>query len=122
MKKVVAYECEYCKKYMKSRSHMKEHEQKCIKNPDSKSCITCKHLGMVMCLNGIALTKEENDIFGFKVKGTYHLTNDVEDYGIPVLNDEYSYLYNADPNNYCTSQCKSLNKLTTNCKYHVEKE
>ena len=53
---------------MKSRSHMKEHEQKCIKKPDSKSCITCKHLGMVMCLNGIALTKEENDTIIQKTK------------------------------------------------------
>ena len=46
MKKVTAYQCDFCKKprlYL-SRSGVKKHEVRCWLNPARKSCATCANL------------------------------------------------------------------------------
>ena len=42
MYEVKAYRCDYCNKLKSQKGNMKLHETKCFKNPDSRSCITCK--------------------------------------------------------------------------------
>lgn len=41
MKKVDAYKCDYCTKWLKSRSGMARHERKCLWNPEHKACASC---------------------------------------------------------------------------------
>lgn len=40
-KEVRKYQCNYCIKSWVSKSRAVEHEKKCWKNPDTKSCATC---------------------------------------------------------------------------------
>lgn len=46
MKKVTAYQCEFCRspKLFLSRSGAKRHEDRCWLNPARKSCATCMNL------------------------------------------------------------------------------
>ena len=46
MKKVTAYQCDFCKvpKLYLSRSGAKKHEERCWLNPKRKSCATCGNL------------------------------------------------------------------------------
>lgn len=46
MKKVIAYQCEFCKhpRLFSSRSGCKNHEKKCWMNPKRKSCAMCLNL------------------------------------------------------------------------------
>lgn len=39
-----AYQCDFCDKARLTKRIIKDHEPICFKNPESKSCITCKHL------------------------------------------------------------------------------
>lgn len=41
MKEINAYQCDYCKKYSKSKSVIKKHESKCFYNPITRACATC---------------------------------------------------------------------------------
>lgn len=41
MYEVKAYRCEFCKKYGLSKGWIKKHEQKCFRNPVTRSCSTC---------------------------------------------------------------------------------
>ena len=42
------YECEYCKKYYKSKYHCDKHEKQCVKNPiNIHKCFDCKHLDVI---------------------------------------------------------------------------
>ena len=36
-----AYRCSYCHKYGLSKSNIKKHEERCFKNPVTRSCATC---------------------------------------------------------------------------------
>lgn len=48
MYKIEAYQCDYCKKYGKSKSHIKKHEGECYHNPVTKACATCANLTQEM--------------------------------------------------------------------------
>ena len=125
MKKVTAYKCEFCNKLLNSYSGMKSHEDKCFKNPKSKSCITCKNFDFIPILNGKQLTPNEVKILEFKQEGTYTLVwdRDPEGDGIeyPVLKEQFKYLYEAENENFCYSHCKTLLKLKTQCDLWVGK-
>lgn len=41
MTEIVAYQCDYCKKYSKSKSVIKKHEPECFHNPIVRACVTC---------------------------------------------------------------------------------
>ncbi len=41
MKKIEAFQCNYCPKFYKSKSKTKGHEGKCYYNPVTKSCGSC---------------------------------------------------------------------------------
>ena len=43
MKKITAYQCDYCPKYYKHDSSASRHEKECFYNPATKSCITCEN-------------------------------------------------------------------------------
>lgn len=119
MKKVVAYRCDFCGRYRLSRSHLKEHENKCFKNPASKSCITCAHLNQKMFLDGRLLTEEEHKILSFGVEGTFETYGDPDGSDYNVLNFEHQYLYDASPESFCDASKKILGKLKTNCTLYV---
>lgn len=119
MKKITAFECEFCKKILRTKQGMKIHEPKCFKNPFSKSCLTCKSLTLGSCIDGKPLTDNEELILQYKVEGTYHICTDENEVHHNVLNEEYQYLYNAEVENYCLAQKMRLIKLKTNCNYHA---
>jgi len=117
MKRVKAYGCEFCKKLLYSYSGMKAHEDKCFKNPKSKSCLTCKNFNFTGVLNGNKLSPNEVEILKFKTEGTFKMQWDGDPDGIdyPVLNDEFKYLYDAEMQNFCDADSKILTKLKTRC-------
>lgn len=125
MKRVTAYKCEFCNKLLNSYSGMKSHEDKCFKNPKSKSCITCKNFDFIPILNGKQLTPNEVEILEFKQEGTYTLEWDRDPEGdgmeYPVLKEQFKYLYEAENENFCYSNCKTLLKLKTQCDLWVGK-
>lgn len=43
IKKETIYRCDHCNKPYYSRSHCKEHEAKCLKDPKNKGCYSCEH-------------------------------------------------------------------------------
>jgi hypothetical protein len=44
MREIKAYECEYCnKKMLRSKSGMRNYENRCFWNPKTKACMTCKN-------------------------------------------------------------------------------
>lgn len=43
MKKVIRFQCDYCKKTLANKYRMKKHEKECLKNPENRSCYFCKH-------------------------------------------------------------------------------
>lgn len=43
MKKVVRYQCTYCRKLAARATTIYAHEQECMKNPDSKNCYKCHY-------------------------------------------------------------------------------
>lgn len=102
---------------------MKLHEDKCFKNPKSKSCITCKNFDFIQILNGKQLTPNEVEILEFKKEGTYTMDWDRDPDGgkYPVLKEKFKYLYEAENQNFCYSHCKTLLKLKTRCDLWVGK-
>lgn len=46
MHEVKRYHCAHCTKVLSKKSDMAKHEQRCPRNPESKSCGTCEHLMM----------------------------------------------------------------------------
>jgi hypothetical protein len=119
MKKITAFECEFCKRILKTKQAMKVHEPKCFKNPVSKSCLTCKSLTLRSCIDGNPVTDNEELILQFKVEGTYHTCTGYMEANYNELNDEFKYLENAEVENYCLAQKMRLIKLKTNCNYHA---
>lgn len=117
MKRVNAYGCEFCNKLLHSYSGMKKHEDKCFKNPKSKSCITCKKYKFTGVIDGKKLTPNEVEILKFKRKDTFTIQwdGDPEGEDYPVLNDEFKYLYDAEMQSFCDADCKILPKLKTKC-------
>lgn len=118
MKAITAFECEFCKKLLKTKPAMKAHELRCFYNPISKSCIICKHLTYKPCIDGKPVTDNEELILQFKAEGTYHVCTGNEECDYNELNDEYKYLENAEDENYCLAKKIRLFKLRTNCDYH----
>ncbi|MCS3178458.1 hypothetical protein NXU87_20420 [Candidatus Bacteroides intestinigallinarum] len=45
MKEIEAFQCDYCKKYSKSKSVIRRHESECYHNPVTKACATCGNYG-----------------------------------------------------------------------------
>ena len=41
MKKIIAYQCDYCKKFAKTVKTIEKHEKKCFYNPINKACGSC---------------------------------------------------------------------------------
>lgn len=41
MKQITAYRCSHCKRVTVTQRAMKSHEQRCIRNPEVKTCATC---------------------------------------------------------------------------------
>jgi len=119
MKKITAFECEFCKRILKTKQAMKVHEPKCFKNPISKSCLTCKSLTLRSCIDGKPVTDNEELILQFKVEGTYHVCPGYMEADYNELNKEYSYLYDAQTENYCVAYKMMLPKLKTNCNYYA---
>ena len=115
MKKIQVFECDYCKKILRSRSGMKKHEEKCFYNEETKSCILCKHLSLQSFVDGRILTPHEENLLSGKIDGTYHIETGYEEADFNVLNEKYKYLYNSEPDNYCKSRKIRLRKLTTEC-------
>lgn len=118
MKTINAFECDFCGKILKTKYWMKQHELKCFRNPETKSCITCKNLCQKPCLNGKPVSKQEELILQFKIDGTYHKCNGVMECDYNELNNEYSYLNNAQDENCCNAQNVKLVKLKTKCQIH----
>ena len=121
MKKVTAYKCEFCEKLLNSYSGMHKHEKKCFYNPASKSCITCKNLNSRGLIKGKPITEKEEKLLRFEIAGTYEIgwSGDPEGDAFPVLNDEYKYLYDVEPGNYCEYFNQQLVKLRTECEAHI---
>lgn len=44
MREIVAYHCDYCRKYSRSEQYMKKHEIECYYNSNTRSCGTCGNL------------------------------------------------------------------------------
>lgn len=42
-RRVLAYECRYCGTIKKTENICLRHEKACMKNPDARNCICCKH-------------------------------------------------------------------------------
>lgn len=122
MEKIIAYKCNFCRKITETNSGMYKHEKKCFKNPNSKSCITCKYLDLTYLIDGRILTEQEQKIFNFEVPGTFHSVIGIFESDYSELNDEYKYLYESEIENYCTSQKFILKKLRTQCNHHGNKE
>ena len=121
MKKVTAYKCGFCNKVLITKLSMVMHEKRCFKNPRSKSCITCEHFGKTRTIDGKEFTKEQQEIYNYKVAGTFSQQVDPEGIAWLILNKEYSYLYDADVENYCKAVQCVLKKLKTECHMHETK-
>jgi hypothetical protein len=119
MKKRTAYQCDYCNKLRLNITQAKKHELICFWNPASKSCITCKFLGVrPVGVDGLAITDNEMAILEGKVEGTFHVYTGYMEVDSIELNDEYKYLYDAEPQNFCKHYKKALQKLTHNCEQY----
>ena len=123
MKQITAYRCDFCKKVTVRKDRARQHESGCFKNPESKSCITCKFLSDRLWItdeNRIA-TDHEMNIYAFKVEGTHHSEipknsgYDEDEAMYNVLNDEYEYLYSSTGEHYCASLKQVLHPLRTRC-------
>jgi len=116
MKKIKAHKCEYCGKILESYSGMWKHEKRCFWNPESKSCIVCKSFTCdKLILNNKPISDHEDDIYNYKIEGTYWEPYH-EDYEcVKVLEKEYEYLNEAEPMNYCETKKCILKKLCTGC-------
>ena len=44
MRVVKRFQCDFCKKVLSKKSDMEKHEERCPRNPATKSCGTCSHL------------------------------------------------------------------------------
>lgn len=115
MKTITAYECEFCKKILKTKRAMKSHEFVCFKNTASKSCITCKSLGRISLANGRRLTDSEEALLRHDVEGSFNVVGDEDGNMHHLLKDNYKYLYELDQEDYCSDQDIILCKLRTNC-------
>lgn len=120
MKKIQAYECEFCKKILRTSSGISKHEVSCFFNPVSKSCVTCAHFTTDMFLAGRRLSVRENEILRFEhtdcVVKRHDGNPDHDDYY--DLSDEYRYLFDATKERFCEAKGAILNKLRTKCDYH----
>ena len=124
MEKINAYKCGFCNKILRSYSGMWKHENKCFKNPKSKSCATCKYRVFELMVNGRVMTDKDMDILSCKVDGTYTIEHDIDTEGnkeeYSVLKDEFRYLYEADLEDFCTANNGILIKLKTQCELWKE--
>lgn len=93
MKEIKAYQCDYCKLYKKTKSYVKEHEDKCYLNPKNRACATCKHNVIEIDYEGMYIRDQGGDL---------------EDLGDPYYNFEY---------NWCEKKEVELKRgtLKTNC-------
>ncbi len=39
----IGWRCEYCGKILSSKAYAVRHECTCLRNPNGKNCLTCKH-------------------------------------------------------------------------------
>lgn len=79
MKEIKAYHCDFCKKYSKSLSYIKQHEKICCYNPITKSCATCIHYKQKIytttsflgnrCIDSIPTCDEDVEISNLTEKG-----------------------------------------------------
>jgi len=100
MKTIEAYQCDYCKKYSKSKSVMKKHESKCFHNPKAKACDTCGNCYQSLC-------KVRNEISPFNYARNVYSDKSVCKAGI----------------NLSELKDGSLTiRLCDNCEYWIEKE
>lgn len=119
MRTLSVFECDFCKKLYRSKSSISKHEKICFRNPDTKSCVTCQHLSDAMIFNGKEISEHEYKVLNYEVEGTFVLSNYGDECTIPVLNPEWTYLYDqTDYNTYCRGKDCILKKLTHNCEYH----
>jgi len=118
MRKITVFECEFCNRTNKRKGRMKEHEDKCFKNPESKSCITCKNMVLSGFIQNRRLTHHEEQIMMFKIEGTFkEIKGDMEcDYN--ELLPEYQYLDMIEYDNLCVKLNQRLIKLRTQCQSH----
>lgn len=100
MKTIEAYQCDYCKKYSKSKSVMKKHESKCFHNPKKKTCATCGN-------HYQELYKVENQISPFNHDGGVF---------------SYKSICKAGINIYELKDGKITIRLCDNCEYWIENE
>lgn len=68
MKELTAYQCDYCKKLLRSELAIQKHEAKhCFYSPQTHSCATCKHCfasevhGDIECELGLICDEWENE-------------------------------------------------------------
>lgn len=121
MKKIIAYECDFCGKYLKTKKSIADHEKRCFKNPASKSCITCGNLCKKLFIGERQPTDKEKKILTRTVEGTYETKYHGDEYSYRELTSEYQYLNDAEDVDYCEGLNKKLDKLRTNCN-HWEQE
>ena len=121
MQEVKAFICDHCKKIYRQKSRARDHEAVCFYNRESKSCITCKNLTSAPYVNSKKLTDHEHQILMFMVEGTYHVVKVNMECDYNELNEEYSYLNDAEDRTFCKAYNCSLPKLQTKCKLHTTK-
>jgi len=122
VKTITAYECDFCKKLYRSRGGISNHEKRCFYNSATRSCITCQFLSTALFVNGKLVTALEQNIYEFKVEGTFHVKSGTDNDGYAFdfneFNDEYKYLEEAENRTFCTALNTDLFKLRTNCNQH----
>ncbi len=118
MNKITVFECEFCHRTNKRKGRMQEHEDKCFQNPKSKSCITCKNMGIAGFIQNRRLTFHEEQILMFKVDGTYSVHKGDMECDYNELLPEYQYLEMTEYDNFCVKLSQRLVKLRTQCLMH----
>jgi hypothetical protein len=43
MKQVIRYQCQFCKKELKTEKGMEKHEARCLRNEEKRACLTCNN-------------------------------------------------------------------------------
>lgn len=121
MNKIIVFECEFCHRTNKRKGRMQEHEDKCFQNPKSKSCITCKSMGLAGFVENRKITCHEEQILMFKVEGTYTVQQGDMECDYNVLLPKYQYLDMVVYDNFCLKLGQRLVKLRTQCQTHAAK-
>ena len=72
MKKLIAYRCDYCKKYFALERNARKHEEMyCFRSPLARTCFTCSKweveegssFGTKYCNEGLDLEDPDNDSY-----------------------------------------------------------